>query len=166
MSIYTDVLRQHNSWRRRSQARSRCPPALSNHVPTQPCPTEERVASLCERLPDPIKFIKLAPSTAARSRDTDATQETIRNMKARAWHSQSSQVRWAFWQWKHARFAFFFFGPSRVRVGCDEDSALSLAVSLVRLRLHGGFFLGSREAVAGAAVIEAGAPENSCGPAT
>ena len=28
-------------------------------------------------------------------------------------NAQSSQVRWAFWQWKQARFAFFFFGPSR-----------------------------------------------------
>ena len=53
--------------------------------------------------------------------------------------SQSSQVRWAFWQWKHARFAFFFLGPSRVRVGCEVDSAESLAASKVRLRLNWGF---------------------------
>ena len=56
---------------------------------------------------------------------------------------QSSQVRCAFWQLAHARLAFFFFGPSRVRVGCDEDSALSLAPSRVRFRLMGNFFLGS-----------------------
>ena len=48
-------------------------------------------------------------------------------------------MRCAFWQWKQARFAFFFLGPSRVRVVWEEDSAESLAASRVRLRLHGGF---------------------------
>lgn len=48
-------------------------------------------------------------------------------------HLQSSQVRCAFWQWKHARFAFFFFGPSRVLV-CEPASPLSVE-SPVRLRL-------------------------------
>lgn len=88
---------------------------------------------------------------------------------AQGGHSQSSHVRCAFWQWKQARLAFFFFGPSLVRAGCEEDSALSLAVSPVRLRLHGGgFFLGSRDATAGSTVaeMEEGAPEKSWGPAT
>ena len=57
---------------------------------------------------------------------------------------QSSQVRCAFWQWKHARFAFFFFGPSLPFLVCvAESSAWSSEVS-VRFRFgHGaGFFLG------------------------
>lgn len=67
-------------------------------------------------------------------------------------HSQSSQVRWAFWQWKQARLAFFFFGPSRV-LGCAPESPLSLALSAVRLRLVGGFFLGSEAEAEGTGVL-------------
>ena len=57
---------------------------------------------------------------------------------------QSSQVRCAFWQWKQARFAFFFFGPSLdLREGAllswsVESSAVSERLRL--LALSGGDF--------------------------
>lgn len=85
--------------------------------------------------------------------------------KQRCVDSQSSQVKCAFWQWKQARLAFFFFGPSRVRDGGweDEDSA-SLGSSVDRLRLHCGFFFCSR--AEGLAVREDGSPGNAWVPAT
>ena len=66
--------------------------------------------------------------------------------------SQSSQVRWAFWQWKQARLAFLFFGPSRV-LGWGPESPFSLALSAVRLRLAGGFFFGSEAEAEGTGVV-------------
>jgi len=45
-------------------------------------------------------------------------------------YAQSSQVRWAFWQWKQARFAFFFLGPSLgLRIDGDESCEDSSGVS-------------------------------------
>lgn len=61
---------------------------------------------------------------------------------------QSSHVRCAFWQWKHARFAFFFLGPSRVRGGWEDESALSLVPSCGRLRFVPVFFFGSASGAA------------------
>lgn len=79
--------------------------------------------------------------------------------------SQSSQVKCAFWQWKQARFAFFFLGPSRVRPGgCDDEDSVSLVASVLRLRFGTGFFFCS--SAAGLAVREDGSPEKTCWPAT
>jgi hypothetical protein len=53
----------------------------------------------------------------------------------------SSQVKWAFWQWMQARFAFFFFGP--VFVG--ESEVTSERLRFVVAAGMEGFFLGSIE---------------------
>lgn len=108
-----------------------------------------------------------SPPWPSYHRDPRAVRPSVeedeqKNTCKRRQDSQSSQVRCAFWQWKHARFAFFFFGPSRVRECCEVLSALSLAAeaSAVRLRL-GSFFALSLALEEGEfADMEEGAPEN------
>lgn len=51
-------------------------------------------------------------------------------------NSQSSQVRCAFWQWKQARVAFFFLGPSlalRAEAGVVEVESVSGLAGRLRL---------------------------------